>query len=247
MLLEKKIVLITGASRGIGRSIALKMASQGAKVVVNYARQESAAQEVVKEIESSGGQAIAVKADVSNEQQVLEMVKNIKDTLGPIDILINNAGITRDGLLLRMKYEDWQEVMDINLTGTFLCSKAVLRDMIKSKKGTIVNLSSIVGLSGNAGQCNYSASKAGVIGFTKSLAKEVAGKGITVNAIAPGFIETEMTDALSEKVKDQLLKEIPLQSLGKSEDIAEAALFLASDSSRYITGQVLQVDGGMGI
>ncbi len=240
-------MLITGASRGIGRSIALKMASEGASIAVNYASNESAAMDVVRELETFGVKAIAVGSDVSDETQVSEMMDIIREKLGPIHILVNNAGITRDGLLLRMKREDWQRVIDINLTGTYLCSKAVIRDMMKAKGGRIINLSSVVGLSGNAGQCNYSASKAGVIGFTKSLAKELAGKGVTVNAIAPGFIETEMTDALSEKVKEQILHEIPLKSLGKAEDIAESAMFLASDKSRYITGQVLQVDGGMGL
>jgi len=209
-------VLITGASRGIGRSIALKMASEGANIAVNYASNESAAMDVVREIETLSVKAIAVGSDVSDETQVSDMMDIIREKLGPIHILVNNAGITRDGLLLRMKHEDWKQVIDINLTGTFLCSKAVIRDMMKAKGGRIINLSSVVGLSGNAGQCNYSASKAGVIGFTKSLAKELAGKGITVNAIAPGFIETEMTDALSEKVKEQILHEIPLKCLGKA-------------------------------
>ncbi len=223
------------------------MASEGASIAVNYASNESAAMDVVRELETFGVKAIAVGSDVSDETQVSEMMDIIREKLGPIHILVNNAGITRDGLLLRMKREDWQRVIDINLTGTYLCSKAVIRDMMKAKGGRIINLSSVVGLSGNAGQCNYSASKAGVIGFTKSLAKELAGKGVTVNAIAPGFIETEMTDALSEKVKEQILHEIPLKCLGKAEDIAESAMFLASDKSRYITGQVLQVDGGMGL
>lgn len=223
------------------------MASEGANIAVNYAHNEEAAMSVVKDIQALGVNAIAVRSDVSDEAQVATMMEDIHEKLGPIHVLVNNAGITRDGLLLRMKYEDWKSVMDINLTGTYLCSKAVIRDMIKSKSGRIINLSSVVGLSGNAGQCNYSASKAGVIGFTKSLAKELAGKGITVNAIAPGFIETEMTDALSEKMKEQILHEIPMKCLGKAEDIAEIAIFLATNKSRYMTGQVLQVDGGMGI
>ncbi|MEN1760470.1 3-oxoacyl-[acyl-carrier-protein] reductase [Anoxynatronum sibiricum] len=238
-------MLITGASRGIGRAIALKMAQSGARIVINYARQENSALEVKETIESLGGTAMIAQADVSDEEQVTRMMAAIKETFGPVTILINNAGITRDGLLVRMKTSDWHQVMDTNLTSAFLMSRAVAKDMMKAKGGRIINISSVVGVMGNAGQSNYSASKAGLIGLTKSLARELAPKRITVNAVAPGFIETEMTDALSTQVKEQLLAQIPLNQLGKAEDIAEAVAYLAGAGGRYITGQVLQVNGGM--
>jgi len=245
MELTNKVALITGASRGIGRAIALKMAQCGARIVINYARQESLALEVKKEIEALGGVAMIAPADVTDEDQVSAMLAKVKDTFGPVDILVNNAGITRDGLLVRMKSDDWHQVLSTNLTSAFYMSRAVSKDMMKAKAGRIINISSVVGVSGNAGQANYSASKAGLIGLTKSIARELAAKNITVNAVAPGFIETEMTDALSDKVKDQLLTQIPLKSLGKAEDVAEAVCFLAGNGGRYITGQVIQVDGGM--
>lgn len=245
MELTNKVALITGASRGIGRAIALKMAQCGARIVINYARQESLALEVKKEIEEMGGTAMIAQADVTDESQVSAMLSAVKEHFGPVDILVNNAGITRDGLLVRMKSDDWHQVINTNLTSAFYMSRAVSKDMMKAKSGCIINISSVVGVSGNAGQANYSASKAGLIGLTKSMARELAVKNITVNAVAPGFIETEMTDALSENVKEQLLTQIPLKKLGKAEDVAEAVCFLAGNGGRYITGQVLQVDGGM--
>jgi len=245
MELTNKVALITGASRGIGRAIALKMAQCGARIVINYARQESLALEVKKEIEEMGGSAMIAQADVTDENQVSVMLSTVKETFGPVDILVNNAGITRDGLLVRMKSDDWHQVINTNLTSAFYMSRAVSKDMMKAKSGRIINISSVVGVSGNAGQANYSASKAGLIGLTKSMARELAAKHITVNAVAPGFIETEMTDRLTEKVKEQLLTQIPLKSLGKAEDVAETVCFLAGAGGRYITGQVIQVDGGM--
>ena len=245
MELTNKVALITGSSRGIGRAIALKMAQCGARIVINYARQESLALEVKKEIEAMGGTAMIAQADVTDENQVSAMLSTVKESFGPVDILVNNAGITRDGLLVRMKSDDWHQVINTNLTSAFFMSRAVSKDMMKAKSGRIINISSVVGVSGNAGQANYSASKAGLIGLTKSMARELAVKNITVNAVAPGFIETEMTDTLSEKVKEQLLTQIPLKSLGKAEDVAEAVCFLAGAGGRYITGQVIQVDGGM--
>lgn len=221
------------------------MAQCGARIVINYARQESLALEVKKEIEEMGGTAMIAQADVTDENQVSAMLSTVKETFGPVDILVNNAGITRDGLLVRMKSDDWHQVINTNLTSAFYMSRAVSKDMMKAKSGRIINISSVVGVSGNAGQANYSASKAGLIGLTKSMARELAVKNITVNAVAPGFIETEMTDRLTEKVKDQLLTQIPLKSLGKAEDVAETVCFLAGAGGRYITGQVIQVDGGM--
>jgi len=223
------------------------MAQYGARIAINYARQESLALEVKKEIEALGGTAMIVQADVADEFQVTRMLELIKEKLGPVEILVNNAGITRDGLLVRMKSDDWQQVLDTNLTSAFYVSRGVSKDMMKAKFGRIINISSVVGVSGNAGQVNYSASKAGLIGLTKSMAKELAAKKITVNAVAPGFIETEMTDALSEKVREQVLAQIPLKSLGKADDVAETVCFLAGSGGSYITGQVVQVDGGMAI
>ncbi|SMP66552.1 3-oxoacyl-[acyl-carrier-protein] reductase [Anoxynatronum buryatiense] len=221
------------------------MAQSGARIVINYARQESSALEVKQAVEALGSEAMIAQADVSDEEQVTRMMASIKETFGPVTILVNNAGITRDGLLVRMKTSDWQQVLDTNLTSAFLMSRAVAKDMMKAKGGRIINISSVVGVMGNAGQANYSASKAGLIGLTKSLARELAPKHITVNTVAPGFIETEMTDALSTQVKEQLLAQIPLNQLGKAEDIAEAVAYLAGAGGRYITGQVLQVNGGM--
>lgn len=241
--LDGKTALVTGASRGIGKAIALALAAVGAKVAVNYARSAEAAEAVVKEIADMGGEAIALKADVSKADEVDAMVAAVMDRWGQVDVLVNNAGITRDTLLLRMKPEDWQAVIDLNLTGVFLCTRAVSKIMLKQRSGRIINISSVVGEMGNAGQANYSAAKAGVIGFTKAIAKEVAPRGITVNAVAPGFIATDMTHDLKA---DDILKFIPLGKFGQPEDVAGLVRFLAADpAAGYITGQVMNVDGGM--
>ena len=245
MLLDGRHALVTGASRGIGRAVALALAAEGASVALNFAGNVAAAEAVRDEIERAGGKAILVPADVSDEGAVEAMVKTVAEAFGSIDILINNAGITRDGLLLRMKEADWDAVLNTNLKGVFLCAKAVSKLMVKKRYGRIVNMASVVGLVGNASQANYAAAKAGVIGFTKAMAKEMASRGITVNAIAPGFIHSDMTDILPDKVKEAMLAGIPLGRAGEPTDVAQAALFLASDQAAYITGQVLQVDGGM--
>ncbi len=242
--LEGQVAIITGASRGIGRAIAVALATEGAKVVVNYASSARAAEEVVAEIKASGGEAIAIHADVSQEVQVDGLFKSAINTWGRVDILVNNAGITRDTLLLRMKLADWQLVIDLNLTGVFLATRAVSKIMLKQKSGRIINIASVAGQMGNPGQGNYSAAKAGVIGFTKTVAKELASRGITVNAVAPGFIATDMTADLANT--DEILKFIPLGRYGKPEEIAGMVRFLASDpAAAYITGQVFNVDGGM--
>ena len=245
MLLDGRHALVTGASRGIGRAVALAFAAEGASVALNFAGNVAAAEAVRAEIESAGGKAILVPADVSDENAVEDMVKTVTEAFGSIDILVNNAGITRDGLLLRMKEEDWDAVLNTNLKGVFLCTKAVSKFMMKKRYGRIVNMASVVGVTGNASQANYAAAKAGVIGFTKAMAKELASRGITVNAIAPGFIRSDMTDVLPDKVKEAMLAEIPRGRAGEPADVAKAALFLASDQAAYITGQVLKVDGGM--
>jgi 3-oxoacyl-[acyl-carrier protein] reductase len=245
MKLQGKAALVTGASRGIGREIALELARQGADVAVNYAGSEAKAQEVVEEIRALGREAFAVQADVANGEAVQEMVKQTIERFGKLDILVNNAGITRDNLLMRMKDEEWDAVINTNLKGVFLCTKAVTRQMMKQRSGRIINIASIVGVSGNAGQANYVAAKAGVIGLTKTAAKELASRGITVNAVAPGFITTDMTDKLTEDVKKGMLAQIPLARFGEPEDVAKVVSFLASDDSKYMTGQTLHVDGGM--
>lgn len=245
MHLTDKVALVTGASRGIGRAIAVLMAKQGADVVVNYSGSEGAAQETVDAILALGRKAIKVKANVGNAEEVAAMVEEAHTAFGRIDILVNNAGITRDGLLMRMKDDDWDDVMNINLKGVYLVTKAVSKIMMKQRSGKIVNMTSVVGVTGNAGQANYSASKAGVIGFTKTCAKELASRGITVNAIAPGFIHTDMTDVLPDKVKEAMVQTIPLGRMAEPEEVAVVATFLASDMASYITGQVINVDGGM--
>lgn len=245
MNLKGKTALVTGGSRGIGKSIALTLADQGVNIIINYTSNEEKARKVVKEIEKLNVKALALKANISNNEEIKEMMRKIDEKFDRIDILVNNAGITRDNLLMRMKEEDWNNVMDVNLKGTFLCTKAVIRKMIKQKHGRIINLASVVGVVGNPGQANYCASKAGIIGFTKSLAKEIAEKNITVNAIAPGFIDTDMTKVLPENVKESMIELIPMKKYGKPEDIANLIVFLSSDNSSYITGQVIHVDGGM--
>ena len=241
--LHDQVALVTGASRGIGRSIALALAEAGATVVVNYASSPQAAEAVVAEISSAGGKAWAHQANVADEAQVEEMVKAILEREGRLDVLVNNAGITRDGLLMRMKSSDWQSVIDLNLSGVFLCTRAVSRTMLKARSGRIINITSVVGLMGNPGQANYSAAKAGVIGLTRSSAAEFASRGVTVNAVAPGFIATDMTKELDSEA---IVRAIPLGRMGQPEEVAGAVLFLAADpAAAYMTGQVLQVDGGM--
>ena len=245
--LAGKVALVTGASRGIGRAIALKLAADGAKVAINFAGNVAKAEEVKAEIETLGSEAILVQGSVADFETVAEIVKKVTETFGKIDILVNNAGITRDNLLLKMSEKDFDEVIATNLKGVFNCTKAVTKLMMKQRSGRIVNMSSVVGLTGNISQANYSAAKAGIIGFTKSTAKELASRGVTVNAIAPGFISTDMTSALTDKVKEELSKNIPLGRMGEPEDIANAVEFLVSDKAAYITGQVICVDGGMAI
>ena len=242
---EGKSAIVTGASRGIGREIALLLGKEGARVVVNYSGSKDKADEVVKLIKESGGEAFAIQADVSDADSVKNMVDKTVEAFERIDILVNNAGITRDNLLMRMKEDEWDDVININLKGVFLCTKGVTRQMMRQREGRIVNVASIVGVSGNPGQANYVAAKAGVIGFTKTAAKELASRNIHVNAVAPGFITTDMTDALSEEVKNQMMSVIPLGKLGKPEDVARTVLFLLSEDAAYITGQTIHVDGGM--
>ncbi|MBC1237148.1 3-oxoacyl-[acyl-carrier-protein] reductase [Nostoc sp. 2RC] len=243
-LLKDKVAIVTGASRGIGRAIAIELATQGAIVVVNYASSSTAAEAVVTEITTAGGQAIALQADVSKVQEVDALINAVTEKFKRVDILVNNAGITRDTLLLRLKPEDWQAVIDLNLTGVFLCTRAVSKIMLKQRSGRIISITSVAGQMGNPGQANYSAAKAGVIGFTKTVAKELASRGITVNAVAPGFIATDMTSDLNNT--EDILKFIPLSRFGQPEEVAGMVRFLAADpAAAYITGQVFNVDGGM--
>lgn len=245
--MTKKIALVTGASRGIGREIALGLAREGMDIAITYTSNEEMAEEVLREIQGYEVNAIAVKANVSIEEDVKNLVKEVEEKLGKIDVLVNNAGITKDNLLIKMSDKDFSDVLDVNLKGVFLCTKAVARSMMKKRYGKIINISSIVGVGGNAGQGNYAASKAGVIGFTKSIAKELGSRGIRVNAIAPGFIETQMTDVLKEDIKEMMLSSISLKEFGKPSDISNLVNFLASDKSDYITGEVIKIDGGMSI
>lgn len=242
---NEKIALVTGAGRGIGRQIAVKLAEQGITVIVNYNGSKEAAESVVNEIAESGGKAKAVKCNVADYKETEEMISSIVKEFGRLDILVNNAGITVDNLMVRMTEEDFDKVININLKGAFNTIKHVNRQMIKQRYGRIVNISSVVGVTGNAGQANYAASKAGIIGLTKSAAKELASRNVTVNAVAPGFIQTEMTDKLPENVKEQMQSQIPLKRLGTTEDIAAAVAFLISEDASYITGQVIEVNGGM--
>lgn len=244
-MLKEKVAVVTGASRGIGKAIALRLASMDMTVIVNYAGSKEKAENVVKEIEEKGGRAEAIQCDVSDFTQCQKMIEDVHKRYGSIDVLVNNAGITRDGLVMAMKEEDFDDVIATNLKGTFNCIRFVSRIMMKQRHGKIINMSSVSGVAGNAGQVNYSAAKAGVIGITKSMARELASRNVNVNAIAPGFIETDMTDALSDKVKEQAVSQIPLGRFGKAEEVAELAGFLAGDNSNYITGQVFHIDGGM--
>lgn len=245
MNLTGKVALVTGASRGIGQATAIELAKAGADVVVNFIGNEAVAQETVAAIEALGRKAIKIKADVGNAEDVQAMVDEAVAAFGHIDILVNNAGITRDGLLIRMKDSDWDDVLNINLKGVYLVTKAVAKLMVKQRAGRIINMTSVSGVTGNVGQANYAAAKAGVIGFTKTCAKELAARGITVNAVAPGFIETAMTDVLPEKIKEGIAATVPFGRMGQPEEIASVVTFLASDFASYITGQVLNVDGGM--
>lgn len=244
-MLKDKVALVTGASRGIGKAIALALAENGAAVAVNYSSSEASAVEVAELIRKNGGKAEIFKAKVNVETEVEEMFSAVEKSLGPVDILVNNAGITKDNLIMRMKTEEWDSVIDVNLKGTFLCTRRAVKGMMKNRYGKIINISSVVGFAGNAGQFNYSATKAGIIGMTKSAALECASRGIRVNAVAPGFIETDMTALLSDDVKAAYMEKIPLKSLGKPEDIANAVVYLASPLSDYMTGQTLHLNGGM--
>jgi 3-oxoacyl-[acyl-carrier protein] reductase len=243
--LTGKVAVVTGSSRGIGRAIAVLLAKQGAKVVVNSSKSSEAADEVVKEITANGGEAINVPASISSQADAERLIKTALDTYGRIDILVNNAGTTRDTLLMRMSETDWDDVLDLNLKGTFFCTKAAVRPLLKAKGGRIINITSVAGLAGNAGQANYAASKAGVVGFTKSVARELASRGITCNAVAPGFIPTTLTNVLPDDLKAKATEAIPLARFGTPEEIAAAVLYLASSEAAYVTGHVLTVDGGM--
>ncbi|MGM8249589.1 3-oxoacyl-[acyl-carrier-protein] reductase [Clostridium perfringens] len=244
-MLKDKVAIVTGGTRGIGRAIALKLADHGANIVINYRNSDKEAEELKAILEGKGVKVLTVKCDISNFEDSKNLMDKCKEVFGKIDILVNNAGITKDTLIMRMKEEDFDNVIDVNLKGTFNCAKHASAIMLKQRFGKIINMTSVVGIAGNAGQVNYAASKAGVIGLTKSLAKELGSRGITVNAVAPGFINTDMTASLSEKVKEEASKNIPLKRLGDSEDVANLVGFLASDAANYITGQVINVDGGM--
>ena len=242
---ENKVALITGAARGIGKEVAKKFAKNGYDVVINYVSSKTDTEKLKKEFEDLGVKVLLVKADVSNQEEAEDLVNQTINSFGKIDVLVNNAGITRDNLLMRMSEEDFDKVININLKGTFLVTKYAIKYMMKKRCGSIVNLASVVGVVGNAGQCNYSASKAGIIGFTKSIAKELASRNIRANAVAPGFIKTDMTEVLSDSVKENINSQIPLKRMGTAEEVANLVYFLSSEQSSYITGQVINVDGGM--
>ena len=242
---ENKTVFVTGGSRGIGKEVALKFAENGYNVVINYVSSNTDVEALKSEFEGKGVKALIMQADVTDKTAIEELVKKAIEGFGAIDVLVNNAGITRDNLLMRMSEEEFDKVIEINLKGTYIVTKAVTKYMMKKRKGSIINLSSVVGVAGNAGQCNYAASKAGIIGFTKSIAKELASRNIRANAVAPGFIETDMTDVLKEDVKEHIYNQIPLKRMGTAKEVAELIYFLGSDNSSYITGQVINIDGGM--
>ena len=242
---EKKTVLVTGGSRGIGKEVALKFAENGYDVILNYVSDKTDVDGLTKELKDKGAESLILKADVSNVEEVENVVKQAIEKFGKIDVLVNNAGITKDNLLMRMSEEEFDKVLEINLKGTFIVTKAVTKYMMKKRQGAIINLSSVVGVAGNAGQCNYSASKAGIIGFTKSVAKELASRNIRANAVAPGFIATDMTEVLPDAVKENIHNQIPLKRMGTAKEVAELIYFLGSDASSYITGQVINIDGGM--
>lgn len=244
-MLKGKNVIVTGATRGIGREIALTLAQNGANIAINYRNLNSEVEDLINEIKSFGVDALAIKCDVSITEEVDNFVKEVKSHYNTIDVLINNAGITKDGLILRMKEEDFDDVLDVNLKGTFNTTKSVSSIMVRQKYGKIINISSVVGIAGNAGQCNYAASKAGVIGFSKSVARELASRNINVNVVAPGYINTDMTKNLPDKVKEEIIKSIPMKKIGDPKEVANLVLFLSSNLSDYITGQVINVDGGM--
>lgn len=244
-MVVNKNAIVTGGTRGIGREIAMTLAENGANIAINYRKYNEEIENLLEELRTLGVRALAIKCDISNEDEVNDFIKEVKENFGSVDILINNAGITKDGLLLRMSEKDFNDVIDVNLKGTFNMTKAVSSIMVRQRFGKIINISSVVGVAGNAGQCNYAASKAGVIGFSKSIARELASRNINVNVIAPGYINTDMTKVLPEKVREEVLKTIPMKKIGEPKEIANLVLFLSSDLSNYITGQVINVDGGM--